>query len=45
MTIRTRCPDCGSVDLTSPDADGWQYCNMCGSDFHPDWQPGDDPDD
>jgi DNA-directed RNA polymerase subunit RPC12/RpoP len=28
-----RCPECGSRDITSPDEDGWQFCNFCGEDF------------
>jgi ribosomal protein L37AE/L43A len=40
--VRTKCPDCGSKDLSLPDEDGWQSCRACGSDFAPDYQPGDD---
>lgn len=42
-TSRTACPDCGSTDMDPPDSQGWQICNGCGSDFSPDYQPGDDP--
>jgi uncharacterized Zn finger protein (UPF0148 family) len=40
--VRKHCPDCGSVDVTGPDEDGWQYCNSCESDFAPGYRPGDD---
>lgn len=39
---RRTCPDCGSNDLTTPDSEGWQFCNSCLSDMAPDYEPGDD---
>lgn len=43
MTVpRKICPDCGSMDMMPPDGDGWQSCNGCGTDFSPDYEPGDE---
>lgn len=34
------CDNCGSLDTSGPDDDGWWYCNSCG------WEsPDGDPDD
>lgn len=36
------CPDCGSDNIGPPDSDGWLMCHDCGTDFSPDYEPGDD---
>lgn len=44
LNLRETCPDCGSEKLQPPDNMGWRYCNDCGSDFSPDYNPEEDPD-